>query len=140
MSYQIITIQTKCKIQNYCTMKRITNFKKSSVIILSLLCLLVCYACSDDTPEVYKVRVHIEANTNEPVRIYGLKDSSPEKGLVIRSSYNKIYKTEDNGLSIEARCNDESTLINIKVWVNGKLKADVSGNKYLTSGYIRFDK
>lgn len=121
-------------------MKRITNLRKSSVIILSLLCLLVCYACSDDTPESYKVRVHIEANTNEPVRIYGLKDSSPERGLVIRSSYDKIYKTEDNGLSIEARCNDESTLINIKVWVNGKLKADVSGNKYLTSGYIRFDK
>lgn len=121
-------------------MKRITNLRKSSVIILSLLCLLVCYACSDDTPESYKVRVHIEANTNEPIRIYGIKDTSPEKGLVIRNSYDKSFYAQHDGLSIEARCNDESTLIKIKVWVNGKLKADVSGNKYLTSGYIHLDK
>lgn len=120
-------------------MKGFMKLKKLPVFTLSLLCLFVCFACSKDTPTLNDVRVHVEANTNEPVRIYGIKDS-PESGLVIRNSYDKSFKAENEGLSIEARCNDGNTLITIKVWVNGKLKADVSGNKYLTSGYISFDE
>lgn len=119
-------------------MKGFMKLKKLPVFTLSLLCLFVCFACSKDTPTLNDVRVHVEANTNEPVRIYGIKDS-PESGLVIRNSYDKSFKAENEGLSIEARCNDGNTLITIKVWVNGKLKADVSGNKYLTSGYIKYD-
>lgn len=43
---------------------------------------------------------------------------------------------ENEGFSIEARCKDDNTLITIKVWVNGKIMSNVSGNKYLTTGYI----
>lgn len=116
-------------------MRKSMKSSKLPVFILSLLCLFLCYACSKDTPNLNDVRVHVEANTNEPIRIYGIKNSS-ETGLVIRSNYDTSYKVENKIFSIEARCNDKNTLINIKVWVNGKLKADVSGNKYLTSGSI----
>lgn len=119
-------------------MKGFIKLKKIPVFTLSLLCLFVCFACSKNTPTLNDVRVHVEANTDEPVRIYGIKDF-PESGLVIRNSYDKNFKAENEGLSIEARCKDENTKIMIKVWVNGKLKADVSGNKYLTSGYIKLD-
>ena len=121
-------------------MKRKKKFlKKSPVIIISLLCLFICCACSKDSPNLNQVRVQVVANTDEPVRIYGI-GGSPEAGIVIRESFDSTFKAEYDGISIDARCKDENTLITIKVWVNGKLYANVSGNKYLTSGYVSFNK
>ena len=48
----------------------------------------------------------------------------------------RILTLEGDGFSIEARCQDQNTLIKINIWVNGKLKKNISGNKYVTSGYI----
>ena len=81
------------------------------------------------------IRVQIEANSDEPIRVYGIKDSG-ETGIVIKRYFEKTYETESKVFSIDARCEDENTLITIKVWINGKLKIDKFGNKYLTTGDI----
>ena len=83
------------------------------------------------------VRVQIETNSDEPVRIYGIKGSG-ETGVVIKKNYDNTFELENEGFSIEARCKDDNTLITIKVWVNGTLKVNISGNKYLTTEYYIF--
>lgn len=112
-----------------------TAYKKISVCLIFVLGLLLCHACSKDNPNLNIIRVQIETDSDEPVRIYGIKGSG-EAGVVIKKNYDKTFELENDGFSIEARCKDGNTLITIKVWVNGKLKSNVSGNKYLTSGYI----
>lgn len=92
--------------------------------------------CSDKKEVVNDVRFTIEANIDQPVRIYSPTDKG-ETGTVIRKSYESSFKTGPTVFGIEARCDDETTLITIRVWVNGKLKREVSGNKYLTTGEIR---
>ena len=92
--------------------------------------------CSDKKEVVNDVRFTIEANTDQPVRIYSPTDKG-ETGTVIRKSYESSFKTGPTVFGIEASCDDETTLITIRVWVNGKLKREVSGNKYLTTGEIR---
>lgn len=106
-----------------------------SALIIVFLCLFMCQACSKDTPNLNTVRVQVETNSDEPVRIYGTKDGG-ETGVVIKNSYDKTFESEGDGFSIDARCKDGNTLITIKVWVNGKLKKNVSGNKFVTSGYV----
>lgn len=111
-------------------------FKKSLLFVISLVCLLMGYSCSKDTPDLSVVRVQVGANTEEPIRIYGMKGSS-DRGVVIRKNFDQTFQLERNeGFSIEARCKDENTLIIIKVWVGGRLWAHTYGNKYLTTGYI----
>lgn len=115
-------------------------YKKISVCLIFFLGLLLCSACSKEDSDLNIIHVKIETNSDEPVRIYGIKNSG-ESGVVIKKHYETTFELgkDDfsyNGLSIEARCKDGNTLITIKVWVNGKLKSNVSGNKYLTSGYI----
>ena len=92
--------------------------------------------CSDKKEVVNDVRFTIEANTDQPVRIYSPTDKG-ETGTVIRKSYESSFKTGPTVFGIEARCDDETTLISIRVWVNSKLNREVSGNKYLTTGEIR---
>lgn len=109
--------------------------RKLSALFIVLLGLFLCNACSKDTPNLGNVRVQVEANSDEPVRIYGTKDGG-ETGVVIKRNYDSTFKLDGDGFTIEARCNDDKTLIKINVWVNGKLKKNVSGNKFVTSGYI----
>ena len=97
-----------------------------SALIIFFLGLFICQACSKDTPNLSTIRVQVETNSDEPVRIYGTEDGG-ETGIVIKNSYDKTFELEGD---------DENTLIKINVWVNGKLKKNVSGNKYVTSGYI----
>ncbi len=91
--------------------------------------------CSDKKKDVNDVRFTIEASTDQPVRIYCPTDQN-ESGTVINNHYESSFKTDTAVFSIEARCHDDATLITIRVWVNGKLVKEVSGNKYLTSGTI----
>lgn len=58
--------------------------------------------------------MQVEANSDEPVRIYGSNDGG-ETCAIITRSYDKTFKLEDHGFSIEARCQDENTLIMINV-------------------------
>lgn len=114
--------------------------KRISVYLIIFLGFLICHACSKDNPDLNIIHVQIEANSDEPVRIYGIKNSG-ETGVVIKKNYDTTFELGKDellydGFSIEARCKDGNTLITIKVWVNGKLKSNVSGNKYLTTGYI----
>lgn len=112
-----------------------TTYKRISVCLIMLLGLLICQSCSKNTLPASTIRVQIEANSDAPVRIYGIEGSG-ERGLVVKKNYISTFKSEAATFSIDARCKDEKTLITIKVWVNGKLKKNVSGNKYLTSGEI----
>ena len=94
------------------------------VLIIVFLGLFICQACSKDTPNLNTIRVQVETNSDEPVRIYGTKDGG-ETGIVIKKNYEKTYELEGDGFSIEARCQDENTLININILVNGKIKKNV---------------
>lgn len=116
------------------------KYKKISVCLIFFLGLLLCQACSKDDTNLNIIRVKVEANSDEPVRIYGIKGSG-ETGVVIKKNYETTFELGNDdylydGFSIEARCKDDNTLITIKVWVNGKLKSNVSGNKYLSTEYI----
>lgn len=115
--------------------KKTITYKKISVCLILLFSLLLCHACSKDDSNLNIIRVQIEANSDEPIRVYGIKDSG-ETGIVIKRYFEKTYETESKVFSIDARCEDENTLITIKVWINGKLKIDKFGNKYLTTGDI----
>ena len=115
--------------------KKTITYKKISVCLILLFSLLLCHACSKDEPNLNIIRVQIEANSDEPIRVYGIKDSG-ETGIVIKRYFEKTYETESKVFSIEAICEDENTLITIKLWVNGKLKINRSRNKYLTTGRI----
>lgn len=115
--------------------KKTITYKKISVCLILLFSLLLCNACSKDDSNLNIIRVQIEANSDEPIRVYGIKDSG-ETGIVIKRNFDKTYETESKAFSIDARCKDENTLITIKVWINGKLKIDRFGNKYLTTGDI----
>lgn len=115
--------------------KKTITYKKISVCLILLFSLLLCNACSKDDSNLNIIRVQIEANSDEPIRVYGIKDSG-ETGIVIKRNFDKTYETESKAFSIDARCKDENTLITIKVWINGKLKIDKFGNKYLTTGDI----
>lgn len=115
--------------------KKTITYKKISVCLILLFSLLLCHACSKDDSNLNSIRVQIEANSDEPIRVYGIKDSG-ETGIVIKRNFEKAYETESKVFSIDARCEDENTLITIKVWVNGKLKIDRSRNKYITTGDI----
>ena len=70
--------------------------------------------CSDKKEVVNDVRFTIEANTDQPVRIYSPTDKG-ETGTVIRKSYESSFKTGPTVFGIEARCDDETTLITIRV-------------------------
>lgn len=109
---------------------------KQLLFIMAFVSAMTLGGCSDKKETVSNVRFTIEANTDQPVRIYSPTDKS-ETGTVIRKSYESSFKTGPTVFGIEARCDDETTLITIRVWVNGKLKREVSGNKYLTTGEIR---
>lgn len=115
--------------------KKTITYKKISVCLILLFCLLLCHACSKDDSNLNIIRVQIEANSDEPIRVYGVKESG-ETGIVIKRYYEKTFETESKVFSIYARCKDENTLITIKVWINGKLKINRSGNKYITTGDI----
>ncbi len=115
--------------------KKTITYKKISVCLILLFSLLLCHACSKDDSNSNIIRVQIEANSDEPIRVYGIKDSGGT-GLVIKRNFDKTYETESKVISIEAICEDENTLITIKVWVNGKLKINRSRNKYLPTGAI----
>lgn len=115
--------------------KKTITYKKISVCLILLFCLLLCHACSKDDSNLNIIRVQIEANSDEPIRVYGVKESG-ETGIVINRYYEKTFETESKVFSIDARCKDENTLITIKVWINGKLKINRSGNKYITTGDI----
>lgn len=115
--------------------KKTITYKKISVCLILLFCLLLCHACSKDDSNLNIIRVQIEANSDEPIRVYGVKESG-ETGIVIKRYYEKTFETESKVFSIDARCKDENTLITIKVWINGKLKINRSGNKYITTGDI----
>lgn len=115
--------------------KETITYKKISVCLILLFCLLLCHACSKDDSNLNIIRVQIEANSDEPIRVYGVKESG-EIGIVIKRYYEKTFETESKVFSIDARCKDENTLITIKVWINGKLKINRSGNKYITTGDI----
>ncbi len=118
-------------------MKKSGNLRVTiPVFILFLSCLLFGQSCSkDNTQDLNLVRVQVETDSEESVRIYGIKDA-PEAGVVVQKSYEKNFQWDGQVFSIEARCEDQNTLISIKVWVNNQLKADVSGNQYVTSGDI----
>lgn len=129
------SLQRQTRIVPVNGVKAINVPKKLPLFVLLLLGLLICHSCSKDGLNQRLVRVKIETNSDEPVRIYGIKDSG-ENGIVIKRNFESAFKAEKEFFSIEARCKDENTLITIKVWVNGKLKKNVSGNKFLTSGEI----
>lgn len=108
---------------------------KINVLIILVSCLFMCNACSKDPLGMNIVHIQIKSNSDEPIRVYGTNDGG-ETGVVIKRNYESTFKSDSDGISIDVRCKDENTLITIKVWVNGKLKSNVSGNKYLSSGYI----
>ncbi|MCI5718207.1 MAG: hypothetical protein MR292_07500 [Alistipes sp.] len=109
--------------------------KQMMIIMIIAITAMMFGGCSGKKNDVNDVRFTIEANTDQPVRIYSPTDQS-EMGTVIRSHYESSFRTDETLFSIKARCDDETTLITIRVWVNGRLVKEVSGNKYLTSGDI----
>ena len=84
------------------------------------------------------IRVLVEANTDSPVRLYGVGEyKTTQVGVVIRRNFENTFVLDKHkGLCVVARCEDPTTLIRIKVWVNNKFVKDVFGNSYVVSGDV----
>ena len=61
-----------------------------SALIINFFGLFMCQACSKDTPNLNTIRVQVETNSDEPVRIYGLKGGG-ETGIVIKKNYEETF-------------------------------------------------
>ncbi|WP_302591451.1 hypothetical protein [uncultured Muribaculum sp.] len=106
-------------------------------ILLLILCSLsfvcVCSSCdsdNDDDPVYYK-RIVISADSNEPICISSFGPQGTN--IYIRNNFEKKFESVAGyGYgSFQIWCDDPSTTIRVKVYVNGKKKNDVKGQKYL---------
>ena len=112
-----------------------TYFRNIIFQVTTALLLVFLIGCSSDEGDgKYRIKVVIEANSDYPIVVTGVKETS-SSGLIIRRYYEKEFEAEYNPLyKVVAKCEDPNTLINIKVWVNGKLRKDVDGNRNVSSG------
>lgn len=54
--------------------------------------------------------------------------------LTIKDYYEATWITKAWSVGITARCDDETVLITLEIYVNGKLKEKKSGNRYVRAG------
>lgn len=113
--------------------KHNTFIKRVFLIVWIITLCIGVSSCSDEPDGGKEVRILIEANTDSPIRVYGVGVSS-QNGLVIRRNFENTFFTDKYSLSTEARCDDPTTLITISVWVNNKFKKKVFGNSLVTTG------
>lgn len=113
---------------------RIVKIKYLAFLFCLVILPNIFYSCSKEDSTAL-IRVQIEGNTDEPIRCYGVNEES-QNGLVIRGFFETSYTVKKPcAVQVRTRCNDPNTLITIKIWVNGKMKNDVKGNKFL-DGYV----
>ncbi len=106
-------------------------------ILLLILCSLsfvcVCSSCdsdNDDDPVYYK-RIVISADSNEPISVGGIASQGDK--IYFRTYYEHEFESRygyGSGM-IEIWCEDPSTTIRVKIYLNGNKKKDVKGQKYL---------
>lgn len=102
-------------------------------------CLLAVLVPSCSESDTNKVRFVIDSNTPEsPVRVYGARTMSTP--VIIKDHFENTVETDDIFVALTARCDDYDTLITLEIYVNGKLKRRVSGNRWVTTGDVRIKK
>lgn len=106
-------------------------FKK----ILFAISMIVCMtSCSDDNKIYDSVRVVVESSSNEQIILYGIPDYDSD--IKISGQYETTFNTDADFVCIRAKCYDMNTSITIKVWVNGELKDEATGIKWVYTEYI----
>ncbi len=120
--------------RNLIQRRRNTGFTQSLLWIVLALCLTIGLfsACNKNDPPLvlYKVTCNMP---DVPVRVYGLPEGNP---LIVKGNYEKAVLKDTDIVGLEARCDNPEALITLEVFVNGKSRKKVSGNRWLTTGDI----
>lgn len=86
-------------------------------------------SCSKDDDKTV-VRLKVTSNTSGiPVRVY----SPFGTPLIIKDSWEGIYVATSNIASVEARCDDNTVLLTVEIYINGILKRKVFGNSIVSA-------
>ena len=104
------------------------------ILLLGLLSFGL-FACSKDDG-THKVKFVVDSNTPEtPIRVYGAQTGATY--AVVKDHFEHTVKTDAVLVVLDARCDDPNTLVTLEVHVDGKLKKQVSGNTWITTGEIQ---
>lgn len=105
----------------------------SAVIVFSFFMLSV--SC-DDNEELHNVVYEVECDmVDVPVRLYGIRGSV---GLVVENYWKHSVDVpakndfkNDPFVGIKAKCYEEQALITLRIFVDGKLKIEKTGNSHV---------
>lgn len=111
--------------------------KKGLVFIL--FSFFFCYtliSCSDDDEGYSKrdneenvVKFRVSSNTeNVPIILSDFLGGT----ITIKNSWEGEFVTKGYGAHISAACEDETVLMTVEIYVNGKLKSRKEGNRYIS--------
>lgn len=109
------------------------------LLILTVLVMVSLVSCSDET-ESNSIRVRVITNTDEPIKVYGIK--SEDESVTITASHDFLFNTDKKYVYFDAECMDLDTEITIKVWVNNIYikDAEQTGIKYVRTPNILLKK
>lgn len=103
-----------------------------STLLLSVVFFITLFSCSKDDNGTKEVTLKVFSNTaNVPIILMG---GFPQKKLTIKDYYEESWHTDWKQTYVMAYCDDETVLITIEVYINGKLKERGVGN-----GFLRVD-
>lgn len=102
---------------------------KSILILLSVVFFMLHTSCSKDDDGINEVTLKVYSNTpGVPINLVG---GFPKTVLTIKDYYEESWRTEANETYIKATCDDNTVLITVEVYINGKLKEREVGNSWL---------
>lgn len=105
-------------------------------MILFCLILAAFVRCSKSDERENRVTYIVDSNTPDtPIRVVGADPRSTY--IVVKGHYENTITTDAEVVSVVARCDDPETLITLEIYVNGKRKDHVSGNRWVTTKEIR---
>ncbi|WP_132430934.1 hypothetical protein [Natronoflexus pectinivorans] len=103
-----------------------------STLLLSVVFFITLFSCSKDDNGTNEVTLKVFSNTADvPIILMG---GFPKEQLTIKDYYEECWHTDWGQTYVKARCDDETVLITIEVYINGKLKERGVGN-----GFLRVD-
>jgi hypothetical protein len=107
---------------------------KIILTLFSVVFILFLVSCSKDDDGANEVTLKVYSNTvGVPIRLSG--GGIDSNYLTIKDYYEKRWSTDWDKTYLSARCDDETVLITVEVYINGKLKKMEVGNSLVEVYY-----
>ena len=108
------------------------TMKKALRIALFFL-LIFAASCSSDNPDEYKVTVEVSVSTDDDVWIEGIGESH---GIYFQNYLKHTFHVQYRNHTIRLSCKNPNALMNLRVWVNGRLEKEKIGNSLIICNYL----